>query len=174
MVRFQVTEIPPGAQRQVNDIHGRPITVQIEALGNQDRRMMQEVIDFIESRYDPEVFKVPLEGVLGACLSIGIVKTDHPSIGAYTGKEGSESGRRLIIINGRLFKVKDLRGRDELAITLLHEAMHAFDPDDVDKSANSVDEARHDIRCYIALGVNVPANHWGWKRLGVSPGSVSV
>lgn len=64
-------------------------------------------------------------------------------------------------------KPKSASEKKEFAITILHELIHFMHNGSMDKESTSEDEARFDLQCYMALNLNIPANHWAWKRLDI-------
>ncbi len=72
----------------------------------------------------------------------------------------------MVIFSRHVLKPNNAQEKQELAVTLLHELTHLMFTDQ-DQASQSYDEAVHDLRCYKALDVQIPADRWAFKRFNI-------
>jgi hypothetical protein len=172
VVRLRKIEMPrDGIHLRVRDVSGKWVTITPRPLSAHSEKTIQWALLQIKSRYNPDIFGVPLNAVLGAATAGVFLQTDSPEIGAYSGHFDDDNKMKVsaIIINHRNLRPVAVEGKRELVVTLLHELLHFMQNEAEDKSANTEDEAAHDLNCYKALDFPVPADHWALKVLGIDP-----
>lgn len=171
VIKLRKVSLPDGgkAELTVRNRHGEPVPISIRSLSPGNEKMLLWALGYIKSHYNPEKFDVPVETILRVASAVGFLQTDSPDIYAYGGRQNDDpKGGLVVIFNRNHLKPANAAGKRELVVSVLHELIHLLEGDKPnDKSAATEYEARLDIQCYIAMGFDVPVDHWGWARLGI-------
>jgi len=156
---------------KIRGIDGRFVPITARPLSAGSERNILSAISCIVSRYNPEVFDVPLNSILGIAQATVFLQSDSPEVGAYMSDCGGPSDALrnppMMFLNRKLLKPECAEEKKELAVTILHELIHILHDEAIDKKSTSEDEARFDLGCYKALNFDIPADHWAFKKLGI-------
>ena len=152
--QFRGIMIAPGAVVQIiSGRTGKPVTIKLRQLSRQQKEILSEVFDFIEEK----LIGTKYEKAITVLMNItGFLVTDSKHVGAYSAQIKDD---HMVILNANVITWT----RDELAVTILHELLHAVFVSD-DRDPASEEEARHDLACYGLLGFSVSTDHWAFIK----------
>lgn len=134
-------------------ITGKPVMITIKNLNNYQKEIISKACDFVEEKLKGTEY----EEVIGFLMKVtGFCVTNSKHLDALYNKAINGP---LVIINSKVITGLDT----ELAVTILHELLHAVHESD-DRDPASLEEARHDLACYGLLGIPVPLSHWAFTK----------
>jgi hypothetical protein len=153
------------ANLAVRSVRGDFVDIQARNLSLKSEKAVLWALSQIKARYQPEVFGVRVEAILGAATVSVFLETESPEVGAYSGE--FEADLHFLIFNRALIRRNDAEGKRELMVSIFHELFHCMHEESISKESTSEFEAAFDLRCYQALDFPVPADHWAFKKLGI-------
>ncbi len=165
LTKLRAFDNPP-KQVTIRGSDGNSVTVNVKPLSSPGQEMVLWALQQIKTRYQPEVFDVPVEMIIGAAAHTGFLESESHQVGSYSW--GNDTDNLLIIFNERLLRPTNEHSKKEFVVTLLHELMN-FMLDEPDFTLDRAFEARLDLDCYRALGFPIPADHWALKKPGIDP-----
>ncbi len=165
LIEFKEFENPP-KEVTIRGWDGNSVTVRVKPLSGRGQNTVLWALDQIKTRYQPEVFDVPIDMIMGAAAHTGFLESKSLPVGAYSW--GNDTDNMLIVFAEKLLLPTNENSKQKFAVTLLHELMH-FLLDEPDFTLDDAFEARLDLDCYRALGFPIPADHWGLRKPGIDP-----
>jgi len=168
LIKLRKIDMPGGSgEFRVRTTDGGHAWITARPLSARGENLIQWALIQIKNRYQPDVFGVPLNAVLGAAKVGVFLQADAPEVGAYSANMDDDRKTPVYIFNRALLHSSTAKEKREFVVTLLHELMHAMHKESADRDSEGTFEASFDLACYKALGFDVPASHWAWKRLGI-------
>lgn len=161
VVKLRELIMPPSGtvDYTVPAVCGGTISFSARPLSFENQKKVLWALDYIGAHYIPQVFGIPLTDILRVASRTCFFQTESADVAAYKATL-SGSGEPVVIFS---LKILDLRNDDErkreFVETVLHELLHHLVTSPEHKSYLSKWEVLHDVRCYAALGMQVPAKH---------------
>jgi hypothetical protein len=152
--QFRNVIVTPGVKITICSVlTGAEVQISVKCLNGPEKRTLSHACDFIERKLVGTSYAEPMQIVMKAT---GFFSTVSRHMGAYS---GTLNENPIVILNEATFT----GDKDEFAVTILHELLHLVtEPGDPDPT--SLDEAIHDLRCYLLLYGGVPADHWAFTK----------